>query len=309
MFIEPQALRQFLHLKRVQLPSPETRRDLRVLLRSYGLEPSSGEKRLIFKLNSLAVHSLAAIRAALPEVAFIYMLRDPAEVVASISRATPAFLRPENRASLAEMIGLDPSVTADSGEQWWSRYVEWNLSLAYRHERDFTLAVDYRDFATRYLAVARRWSDRTLANDDPEVVESLAFHSKKPGVRFSPTAGAVSPGVSAIAAGAYLRWSQRLREEEFGTPRRPGPMSRRSASGNVWRPDVVPLLRRRNVQGHEPRRAQGLRAGSASGDRRPEASDRRLAYSPSPESLVTREFSQEILRQHAARAAGDPAPQ
>ena len=45
-------------------PSPETRRDLRVLLQSYGLEPNGGERRLIFKLNSLAVHSLVAIRAA-----------------------------------------------------------------------------------------------------------------------------------------------------------------------------------------------------------------------------------------------------
>lgn len=222
VFIEPPALRQFLHHKRAQLPSPETQRDLRVLLRSYGLQPSSGEKRLIFKLNSLAVHSLAAIRAALPEVAFIYMLRDPAEVVASLSRAPPAFLRPENRASLAGMIGLDPGlVVGDSAERWWSRYVEWNLSAAYAHARDFTLAVDYRDFATRYLAVARRWSDRTLADDDPEVVETLAFHSRKPGVRFLPAAGAVTPGVSAMTAGAYLRWGQRLREEaEFGTLRR-----------------------------------------------------------------------------------------
>ena len=64
VFLEPQALRQFLHLNRMRLPSPETRRDLRILLQSYGLEPSSGEKRLIFKLNSVAVHSLAAIRAA-----------------------------------------------------------------------------------------------------------------------------------------------------------------------------------------------------------------------------------------------------
>ena len=217
VFLEPQALRQFLHLNRMRLPSPETRRNLRILLQSYGLEPSSGEKRLIFKLNSLAVHSLAAIRAALPEVAFIYMLRDPAEVVASISRATPVFLRPENRASLAAMIGLDPgAVIGDSAERWWSRYVEWNLSAAYAHARDFTVAVDYREFATRFLAVARRWSDRTLADDEPEVVETLAFHSKNPGVRFSPIVGDVRPGVAATATQAYLRWGQRLGEEEAG---------------------------------------------------------------------------------------------
>lgn len=219
VFIEPQAVRQFLHVNRMRVPSPETGRELRVLLQSYGLEPNGGEKRLIFKLNSLAVHSLTTIRAGLPEVEFIYMLRDPTQVVASLSRATPAFLRLDNRASLAEVIGLDPAVaTGDSAERWWSRYVEWNLSMAYRHAGDFAAAVDYRDFASRYLAVARRWSDRTLAADDPDVVETLAFHSKKPGVRFSPTADAVSPAVSPIASRAYVRWTERLREGEEAGP-------------------------------------------------------------------------------------------
>ena len=211
VFIEPQALSQFLSENRMRAASPETRRDLRVLLRSYGLEPNGGEKRLIFKLNSLAMHSLSAIRAVLPEVELVYLLRDPAEVVASLSRAAPAFLRAHNRASLADMIGLDPAaVSRDSAERWWSRYVEWNLSVAYRHAADFRVAVDYRDFATQYLAVARRWSDRALAADDPDVVETLAFHSKKRGVRFSPTV--VSPAASAVPAGTYLGWSRRLRE-------------------------------------------------------------------------------------------------
>lgn len=214
VFIEPRALSQFLHVNRMRLASPETRRELRILLQSYGLEPNSGEKRLIFKLNSLAMHSLTTIRAGLPEVEFIYMLRDPAEVVASLSRATPAFLRPDNRASLAEIIGLDPAVAVgESAERWWSRYVEWNLGMAYRHAGDFAAAVDYRDFASSYLPVARRWSDRALAADDPDVVKTLAFHSKKPGVRFSPAADAVSPALSVIVSGAYVRWSQRLREE------------------------------------------------------------------------------------------------
>lgn len=213
VFIEPQALSQFLSENRMRAASPETRRDLRVLLRSYGLEPNRGEKRLIFKLNSLAMHSLSAIRAVLPEVELVYLLRDPAEVVASLSRATPAFLRAHNRASLADMIGLDPAaVSRDSAERWRSRYVEWNLSVAYRHAADFTVAVDYRDFATRYLAVARRWSDRALAADDPDVVETLAFHSKKRGMRFSPSADAVGPAASAVPAGTYLGWSRRLRE-------------------------------------------------------------------------------------------------
>jgi hypothetical protein len=179
MFIEPRALGQFLQHHRARLDAPQTRHDLRVLLQSYGLQPGRGEKQVIFKLNSLSVHALDALREALPEVAFIYLLRDPAEVVASIARATPAFLRAENRASLAEMIDVDPGLaSSDSAARWWSRYVEWNLRAAYAHAREFTLAVDYRDFATLYLPVARRWSARSLANDDPDVIETLAFHSK-----------------------------------------------------------------------------------------------------------------------------------
>jgi hypothetical protein len=119
------------------------------------------------------------------------------------------------------MIAVDPGLaSSDSAARWWSRYVEWNLRAAYAHAREFTLAVDYRDFATRYLAVARRWSARSLGDDDPEVIETLAFHSKQPGVRFLPAVGAASPE-AATATPAYVRWRKRLGEDaEVGAARR-----------------------------------------------------------------------------------------
>lgn len=210
VFIEPRAVGQFLDLNRSRLASPEVRRDLLVLLRSYGLAPGAGEKRLIFKLNSLSLRALGDLRAALPEADAVYVMRDPAAVVASLARATPAFLGSERRASLAERIGLDPAAVAgDSEERWWSRYLEWNLDFAYEQAHLFTEIVDYRDFATRFLALARRWSDRPLAADDPEVVRVLSFHSKKPGVPFSPAVDALGPAMPGSTAAAYLRWTGR----------------------------------------------------------------------------------------------------
>ena len=145
--------------------------------------------------------------------------------VAVHSRHAPAAIGPYSQAIragstayLSGQIGLDPAtVTGDSAEPWCSRYVEWNLNEAYRYAHRFTAVVDYRDFASRYIAVARQWSDLALAADDPEVVATLAFHSRKPGVRFSPTVEAVSATVSPSAAAAYLRWRKRLGGAELGT--------------------------------------------------------------------------------------------
>jgi hypothetical protein len=209
VFIEPRALRGFLHANRHRLHLPERRRKLGVLLRSYGLEPRAGEKRLIIKLNSLAVHSVAAFRAALPDVSFVYLLRNPSEVVASLRRGTPAFLLQDNRSSLAEIIGTDGG---NSDDEWYSRYVAWNLNAAHERADEFSAVIDYRDFATRFLGLASEWSDHTLSTDDPAVAETLGRDSKRPGVKFSVGLNAVTPPAGAVAAEIYARWIERLRE-------------------------------------------------------------------------------------------------
>jgi hypothetical protein len=209
VFIEPRGLREFLHANRHHLHLPEMRRDLGVLLRSYGLEPRPGERRLIVKLHSLAVHSLSAFRAALPEVSFVYLLRNPAEVTASLRRATPAFLREEHRSFLAQIIGINGE---NSDEDWHNRYVAWNLGAAHDHVRDFSTAIDYRDFATRFLRLASEWSDHPLSTNDPAVAETLSRDSKRPGTIFSPRPGVVNLPVGRIAVEIYSRWIEQLRE-------------------------------------------------------------------------------------------------
>ncbi len=209
VFIEPRALRDFLHANRHRLHLPERRRDLGVLLRSYGLDPRAGEKRLIIKLNSLAIHSVTACRAALPDVSFVYLLRNPADVTASLRREPPAFLLPENRSALAEIIGTDGG---NSDEEWYSRYVAWNLNAAHERAEEFSAAIDYRDFATRFLRLASEWSDHTLSTDDPAVAQTLGRDAKRPGVRFSVGLNAVTAPAGPVAAEIYARWIQRLSE-------------------------------------------------------------------------------------------------
>jgi len=216
VFIEPGALRDFLHANRMQLHLPELQRDLAILVRSYGLEPRVGEKRLIVKLNSVAVYSLAAFRAALPEVACAYLLRAPEEVAASLAHDTPPFLRAENRTALAEVIGADAgAISRDTDAQWRSRYVEWNLRTAFTGAGAFSSVTDYRDYATQFLRVACAWSDSPLSPDDPAVAETLSRDAKRPGMRFAPREdNNASARAARTSACAYSRWRERLEQLE-----------------------------------------------------------------------------------------------
>jgi hypothetical protein len=209
VFIEPRGLRAFLHANRHHLHLTEMRRDLSVLLRSYGLEPRAGEKRLIIKLTSLAIHSFTAFRATLPDVSLVYLLRNPAEVTASLRRAPPAFLRPKNRSLLGQIIGANAD---DSDDEWYSRYVAWNLGAAYERANEFSTAIDYREFAMRFLGLASEWSDHPLSTDDPAVAETLGRDSKRPGRKFSPALNAASTPIDPAAAEIYGRWIELLRE-------------------------------------------------------------------------------------------------
>jgi hypothetical protein len=110
---------------------------------------------------------------------------------------------------LAEIIGTD---TGAADNEWHSRYVAWNLNAAYERANEFSIAIDYRDFATRFLRLASEWPDHTLSRDDPAVAETLGRDSKRLGTKFSPGLSAVSPPVGALEAEIYSRWIERLRE-------------------------------------------------------------------------------------------------
>ncbi len=82
---------------------------LRALIRILG-QPRAGETRYFVKFEPLQTLALPLIRAAFPETPWIFVYRDPLEILVSLARSTPFFAMPG--ASVAGFFPLPPGQSA-----------------------------------------------------------------------------------------------------------------------------------------------------------------------------------------------------
>lgn len=222
--IEPDALRKFFQVNGHNLDHPGTRRILQTLVRSHGLKPSPGQDRLVLKFHSMAVLFLGGIRACFPEVNFIYVLRDPTEVVASLIGWTPNFLADDNRSKLAATLGgATRNPDEYSRTEWLAWYVDRNLRLAWENRNGFAEVIDYRDYMNRFLLAVNRFSGTAFSVREPAILQTLSVHARNPMERFSRIrdAGKVASGVEQsvlpIAGESYERWRQYLGKRDIAS--------------------------------------------------------------------------------------------
>lgn len=214
VFAEPQVLNKFLWTHAAQFARGEMHRELRAFVVAFGLSPAGGERGFAIKLSSSALLFLPTLRACFPQVPFVYLLRNPGEVVASISAQPPLFLQEENRSTFARAWGGDPAVVQPlSAVEWYAWYVDRNLRLALQHASNFSEAIDHAQSGTRFLAWVNRLTSAQLSPDRANVAGLLARHSKSPHRPYRPeTAGPldVATRVMSIAGEAYQLWRERL---------------------------------------------------------------------------------------------------
>lgn len=211
VFAEPEALPHYLHAHSAALLRGEGADELRTFIRAFGLAPRPGEKRLVLKLTSLSIAYLPVFRACFPAVPFIYLLRDPVEVVQSLSRHLPGFLHDRRRNMLAELFGQPPpGVQSLTPPQWLAWYVAQNLRVAFSHRREFFRVVDHRHLERGYLEAVNATTGATLSSDAPAIRETLGEHSKgarRPFVQPADTElDTLRPTVTPVAGQDYLRW-------------------------------------------------------------------------------------------------------
>lgn len=187
VFNEPGVWHDFRATHWNRMADGDSRRVAKALLEAHGLRPGAGETKLIIKFDSRAVLEVEALRACFPQVPFIYLLRDPAEVVASLAANPPGYLGQENRGKMAAMFGgVQGSLSDYTPTEWYAWYVERNLRLALDHANCFSTVIDYDGSAARYLAAVNRISGSNLAVAEAQIQTILGRHSKKPTQRFSP---------------------------------------------------------------------------------------------------------------------------
>jgi len=189
---------------------PETRGDwLRALLAALG-RPRAAEERLFVKLDMWHVLDLELVVSVFPEVPWIFVFRDPVEVLAShLSRVTgpqmiPGVLPPE-------LLGLGyESLREITLAEYGARVVGRIGSEAADHASTGRgLLVDYRELPGAVTgAIAAHFG---LDLDDGEVAAMRAAgmrDAKNPVLPFEPDSEARRAGASADVVEAAERWAR-----------------------------------------------------------------------------------------------------
>lgn len=187
VYAEPEALPQFLQANSAALQRGEKSSELGTFIRSFGLTPRAQEKSLILKLTSLSLAYLPAFRRCFPGVPFIYLLRDPVEVVASLQRHEPGFLNDRRRETVTRLFaGVDGATQGLDRVQWLAWYVAANLRQAWAARDEFDDVIDHARLQPDYLELVNRIGAGRLTLAAPDVQRTLAQHSKGPRRAFSP---------------------------------------------------------------------------------------------------------------------------
>jgi hypothetical protein len=144
----------------------------------------------ILKLDAWHIHALPLIRLALPETRWIFLYRDPVEVLASHARSPGRHMLPGGLDPRA--LGLRESdITAIPRAEWPARILARMMDSALSHAGPAGLFIDYRDLPA---AVEGRVVDHfglTLDAASRERMREVSREdAKRPGAVFAPDSAA-----------------------------------------------------------------------------------------------------------------------
>ena len=169
------------------LPFAERARWLQWTVSALGQRRTGAETHYVIKLDSWHIHNLPLIRAAFPDTPWIFLYREPAEVLASQFRspgrwALPGLLDPRILGMRAE------DITALRREQWCARVLAGFLNAAAAATDDpQALFVDYRELPGAIPNAVARHFGLALSADDREKMHCAAqFDAKNPAAPFQP---------------------------------------------------------------------------------------------------------------------------
>jgi hypothetical protein len=178
-------------------------------------QPRCGEANSFIKLDCWHTLALPLFRATFPDVPWVFLCRDPVEVLVSQLRMPgihmiPGMLGPHQFAAIASYAG-------EPREDYYARVLAAICAPVLTHHADGGLIVDYRDLPQAlwtkilpHFGIACSESDRAV------MVEAARFDAKSPFFAFTPDSEAkrqaASASVRAVAA-RHLGGIYRLLEE------------------------------------------------------------------------------------------------
>jgi hypothetical protein len=168
------------------VPEDELVQCLRAMMAALGRRRHAGERDLFVKLDAWHVLLLPLLRRAFPGVPWIFLYRDPLEVMASLTQSRPTQMFPNGIPPT--LLGIDPAMPATPSFDGYAAFVlERYCAAAIAHHNDGGLLIEYGELPG---AVCGRVLDHFgVRYGDTEVTamrKAAEFDAKRPRTRFQP---------------------------------------------------------------------------------------------------------------------------
>jgi hypothetical protein len=155
---------------------------LRLLVRALGRIRFGDERRYVMKLSSWNIRRLSLFRRAFPEVPWVWVYRQPVEVMASILAGAPGWMQLQRFPHRAEhLFGLDPFETATMGREEFCARVLASMCEAALGGDGKALFVEYQEMPAAIWTRVAPFLGLPLSEADiARMGEEGKFYAKDP---------------------------------------------------------------------------------------------------------------------------------
>jgi hypothetical protein len=151
-------------------------------------QPRCGERALFVKLDSWHTLALPLFRRAFPSVPWVFLYRDPIEVLVSQIEAPGIHTVPTLQG--AHILGTDAPFEPHRREDYCARILARICEPVLAHAREGGgLLINYRDLpAATWTAILPHFGVPVSARDRAAMAKAARFDAKTPGIEFTPDA-------------------------------------------------------------------------------------------------------------------------
>ena len=187
---EPPPIDELLALKQFGIPDDVRILWLQALVSALGQPRSGQEEALFIKLDSWHIHELPLFAQAFPGVPWIFVYRDPLEVLVSHHRLRGMQMAPGQLPPARLQLELADIQLPLDLDRFCAKVIgNFCRSAAQFLPRYQGRAINYRELPAGLIHTIFPHFSIAISNDDIEVLQlELAYHAKNPGQIFTPDA-------------------------------------------------------------------------------------------------------------------------
>ena len=173
---------------------------------AFGQQRGGDERRYFVKLDCWHTLALPLFRRAFPAVPWIFLYRDPVEVLASQVSQPGSQMLPSG--IVPNLYGIERTYGPGTAEDYYARVLAKVCEPVLRHYgQGGGLLVNYRELPEAlFTAILPHFGVACGEADRAAMTEATRYDAKAPGMTFAPDSEAKQRGASAATRAAAERW-------------------------------------------------------------------------------------------------------